>query len=794
MHFSVLEIVPRNDRDIEVDGLKMANPLAELSQTKLPAISESRNLVSQTISRSSPEPRDVGDRDRTSSLKQSVNGQLEDEDVRLLIQQVSRGFITALQLDNVAYWNHLCEVLEVVKPYATFLRGLPRMTHYVERILHHTQEGPHCQKVFETLSAVFPDEVKKSQESDPVFGRKLMFPAGSAEETLFTPRGHCSPVPRGVRIPRGEPVIPAGLTYVLEHPGEDMKHFTPKALCLEDLKRSLPGVVREISMREASLTGSLGMTALALDVDLPQTRIPTPPTAPKRSPSVPVIRAPGPEHLKSVQAPGEGRREKSPVTGREVVEAFVKGQFLGEMKFAFLNLASSRRYDPYNLVVVAEEKVNPEHYVISSHCVLHVRPNRPSDSQSLADWYRQACQFRAVSNIDFFKNFLTTKMFRKWKEIKKFSQFLKMEEEIEKSLLANVPSFGSALLRISGLLQDLDRVTFLPSKTDFCYSLEEFEDVVFRTSATGRKYVQKFFNYCQMIVNKTQESCFDYLQYCEFQVKHHRHNYHESLAVAKEKRVIRQHNLKLAQEEIRRLGAFASLVDQIISSHLLSLAQRSICRFVDQIMPGPRDERDGLFYTRLVFNEEHELSLSPSSKQLSYSLTSAVRNILSSICSLSHAMTLGSHAESSTYEEVVVGQNGFPVDKNGVDVQDDGINGCSTALDDSGHVEAKQDNPVLFFHETQTTKGTEEPAGDTSKENSLEDTRTTAEIEEDIGGLETELASMRDTALEATQELCIRQDQGGGLLVQGQRLEQFGSVPCLSPLEKSKLEEMLYKE
>lgn len=61
--------------------------------------------------------------------------------------------------------------------------------------------------------------------------------------------------------------------------------------------------------------------------------------------------------------------------GRELVESFVKGRFLGEVKFVFLNVVFLVRYDLYNFVVVFEEMVNFEYYVFSSYCILYVNFN-----------------------------------------------------------------------------------------------------------------------------------------------------------------------------------------------------------------------------------------------------------------------------------------------------------------------------------------------------------------------------------------------------------------------------------
>ena len=623
----------------------MSNQPGEVafSQSKLPAISESKNLVSQPLVTTSAVFSGAKEPERPILSGLKSNGELENDDVRILLQQVSRSFVSALQQNTQQSWCHLTEVLEIVKPYAHFLTGAPEISHYVERAYQKIKEGDdEFSFVEEKLQSVFPAEFSLVREGTSPFD--IPFPPQSSAESLFTPRGHHSPLSKGVRVPHGEQIFPRGTTYIFDHSDGDVKSYGPRPLCLEDLKRSLPGVVREMAIREATLGGSLGTTVLALDIDLLQTRVPTPPTTPRRSPSLPIIRTPMSETGKSAQH-SETKKGILPKTGREVVESFVKGRFLGEVKFAFLNVAPSVRYDPYNLVVVPEEKVNPEHYVISSHCILHVNPNGPSESKSLAEWYREACLFKAISNIGFYKNFLVTKMFKKWKDIKKFSQFLKVEAEIEKSLISNVPSFGSALLRISSLLQDLQKVTFLPYDVSFCYALDEFEDTIFRTCDTGYRYMEKFFNYCQMIVDKTQESCFEYLEYCEGQVKNHRHNYQESLAVAKKKRAIRQHNLKLAREEVKRLGSFVRLVDHIIVSNLLTLVQGNISRFVDEMMPGPRPERDGLFSADIVFGDDHKLTLSPSIKQFAHAVDIAVGSVISASCNLSHAMELGNKAQ-----------------------------------------------------------------------------------------------------------------------------------------------------
>ena len=742
--------------------------------SKLPAIGDAKDLVTGSNARNSSQFRDTTAKEIPILLRQNSDGELLDKDIQLLIQKVSRCFISALQQDSKPSWDHLYEVLDIVKPYSQFLQGATQINHYVERVCSHAKHGGEVpDEVVQALNDVFRNDVIKLYVSGDFVERKIKFP-GAADIASYAgyvwqPNAN---LPRGVRIPRGKPVITAGETYILEHPNDELKHFNPKPLCMEDLKQSLPAVVRELVKREAAFGCSLGMTEAALDINLPQTFIPTPPSTPRKSPSLPIIRPPVLESSRENLIEQEGKKEKVFKTGREIVELFVKGRFMGEMKFAYLNLAPSQRYDPYNLIEVPKEKINPEHFVISSHSILHVQANRPSESQPLAEWYKEACQFQAISKIGFFKNFLLSKMFRKWKVIKKFSHFLKVEAGLERALIHTVPSFGSALLRVSGLLQDLSKITFLPFETNECYTLEEFEDLSFKTLDTGRNYVKRFFDYCQMIVDKTQENCFDYLHYCQAQVSRHNHNYRESLTLSKKKRVTRQHNLRLARDEVRCLGTFTALVDQIIAANLLYLAQSNVCRFVDSTMPGPLPERDGLFCAKLVFNETNKLVLSPSSNQFTHAVLATLHNVLSSICSLSHAMKLSSVGESSKAREV--GEEEVYPD---TELKVDAI---------MGNQEPK--NQPSGFADACGLQTDEQQSPDFQ---TVLNTRTDAEVDEDLSMMETELTSAREVSGESAEGLCFRQEKGGGLLVEGHQFQQYGLIHC-SPLKREKLEVTLF--
>ena len=71
-------------------------------------------------------------------------------------------------------------------------------------------------------------------------------------------------------------------------------------------------------------------------------------------------------------------------------------------------------------------------------------------------------------------------------------------------------------------------------------------------------------------------------------------------------------------------------------------------------------------------------------------------------------------------------------------------------------------------------------------------TRTDGEINEDLDGLNSDLLSARDMKEVSAQELCLHQDHSGGLLVEGQRFQDFAIDR--SPLTKEKMMHIMYKK
>ena len=550
-----------------------------------------------------------------------------------LVEKVVHGFVVSLQEDSADIWQSFNEVLEIIQPYSALIEENAQLTHYVGRTYNHFCENANCGLDVNALSLAFPREMERMKQKDQsVDSRKVKFPSGSPEPSeIRLPVKKMEKRKRNISVPKGT-VVPSSDIYD-GHIEKSSRVFSDKKLHIDDLRKSLPFVVYEIGLREASWGRPLGMTAAALNIDLADIVLES--TSPKDSVSNLNEGSTLPSSLKlslDNKVAQEEKTERRQLTGREIVQKFVVGNFFGATKFAYLNMATSKHYDPYNLVVVPRNKKEPEHFVVSSHAILHVIPNGPSELQPLAEWYKEALLFSAILKFNFFKNYLLSKMFLKWRHVKKMGQFRALCQYVGKAMVSSTPSFGSALIRISSLIQDLDQVQFLPLNDLSCKQLQKFNEVTVKLLNDAHECLKMFFTYCLSVINKTREHCFEYLDYCKEQLQMKSQNPKGSLSLAKERKAIKEQNIKLAHLEVYQFQKFVKLVEQILLTKFLTLARHNICMFVNGVLGCEEIKDKGLFSVLLQFDKTDKLVLVPSRHILQGSLFFSVESVLKILC------------------------------------------------------------------------------------------------------------------------------------------------------------------
>ncbi|XP_033761426.1 dynein heavy chain domain-containing protein 1-like [Pecten maximus] len=587
------------------------------------------SLVAPSQASPAPSPRH-----RAALWAQEVRQRLKrgdnlEEDVRTLKKELIAVFITALQQDSRSAWVFLHEVLcllEPLKESLDFPEIKPEIVHYIERVLHHVtlhKERLFDLQISESLCKVFPKEVGKvnhygTRPSNNYGAPVIKLSSVSPQKSSHTPR-------HGMLLPDNtNPYAP-----VL--PREDEPMLFAKPLTIGDLRSSIAGVAMEMAARESIWSHHFGTVTTALATDIID-----PPDQTKPDLQVSMTNRQTPRSSVSSLS-GSQKDSKTPriqeekvidMTGREAVEYFAKLHHIGKIQSIYFNKVENRHYRPYDLRSVAKNKADSEHYVFSTFGVLHVYPDQPSESLSLAEWQREAVLWTAVSSIPFFKQFLIRKMFCKWRYNKRYLDFLRRQDNLTANLLPAVPAFGAAILQVSRLLKELITVKFLPFDVDKTYQLADFENYVNYKNIQAEKFLEKFFRYCKMVMDVTAEESFKKLKYCEDQVKKKTVFSKDSLHMQRVKKENRAENLRKARSETGRLGNFVKLVDQVIVEHMFYICKNQVISFVDQVLKiGDEAPRDGFFKANLILTKQDVLGLSPPSDRFIKVLASTLKGI-----------------------------------------------------------------------------------------------------------------------------------------------------------------------
>eukprot|EP00795_Rhopilema_esculentum_P014239 gene14239-5264_t len=551
------------------------------------------------------------EREETGIKQEDVEEESERiqmEELAFLANTFSGCAATVLQRGFQGDWIRLRELLQIMQPIGTALLQFHEVQHYVQRLFQFIDENSKIAvelKLPEILKSVFVDfQYEKTQLSYPS--------AGKDNEVADCREQQCRP--RAKEIVNNNPDNLFNLSW------KDIeKKLQPKQLSLIDIPRYLPRVISEISRQEAVWNEGLGLTLIAANTDIPADI-----QSHQRSFSVQSENS----RLTSSHDTLEWAAAKMPKTGLEVVESLVKSQSLELTKIWYLNLKESKQYNPYDLVVVSKNKLNPEHFVISVFGVLHVKPGGESELVSLGQWFREAIVFRTIQKIDFFKNFQICKALMLWRNNVNYLKFLKIRKQVKDMHLLEVPSMMSAILKIKSLLSEMQDVSLLPSDTASCYSLDKFNQAVFLILQNAKKYAGKLNSHCQKILSKVEKDCLEFLQYSEFQIEQKSNNIKESMTLARQRRNKQLKNLKVAKYIGQKLPCFVRLVEELLHQFMLVFISENIANFVHGVMGANSIERKGLFSAAFVFDpESSSLVLSPSPEEFIRSLKVSFDNI-----------------------------------------------------------------------------------------------------------------------------------------------------------------------
>ncbi|XP_069041728.1 dynein heavy chain domain-containing protein 1 isoform X2 [Lepisosteus oculatus] len=408
----------------------------------------------------------------------------------------------------------------------------------------------------------------------------------------------------------------------------------PALVSLAELPRLVSAVGPELALGEAIWREGPGLVAASLGVDIP---INTKPGISKEAESTAAItlskRIGGNTFAtKDVRPTAKDvSPDGKPLKGIGVAELFMRNRHLGKLQFLHLNIASTCPYRPYDLHVVQKSKANPEHYVFSPSSVLHVQPNHSSDLTPLRDWHRESILWSALQKIPFFRNFLIRKTFTCWHRNVRQLRLHKRCESLQRFLLIAIPQFREALLQLSRLIEELKRVHWLPQDASQSYTLMEFQSTLCRKHQEARGLLEQFLHYRTLILLMVQEDSYRVFQKLQTQLEHFRLGLGREplyLQVAQHRAL--EQNLEQAECVLQRLGSLASLTGHMIVHTMVTIIEREVTSFVNDVMKSGQPGRVSLFQAQLVFGTESQLTLFPPVTLFEETLSGALQSVANS--------------------------------------------------------------------------------------------------------------------------------------------------------------------
>ncbi|XP_038674896.1 dynein heavy chain domain-containing protein 1-like [Scyliorhinus canicula] len=602
-----------------------ADDASSLTQDKLPSISVAENL--ELIGAASTDRRNPCDRASTwaLSIRQRLNSRIQGyrkpdgPDIDLLVAELIITFITVIKTNRKSSWRYLYEVLLLTAQYRNYLRGKPQLLRHLESVYYHYEINRAKLAEIDILGAMgkaFPRDTSPLYEKNRKPGR-----------THIDTRPRLPPLPEE---PLSNALLPHIATrrgpFLLEQGLQDIQD--QKLLSFSDLHQSVAIIGASTAQLEAAWQSKLGLMAKAFRVNLTgdykhkSTQTETADNKTERESPSSVL-------MKDLSEPTSVERSVSePLSGEDAVAILAKCSHLGKTKFYYLNIKPSPVFRPYDLIVVPKHKMDPEHYVFSTFGVLAISPGLGSEVMSLGDWQREAMLWRALTHIPFFKNYFLRRAFALWYRNMKREWMLKRRNVLWSRLLPAIPHFGAALLQISRLLQELQQVHWLPVQVTESQTVDGLMQLHDRRVAEASNLLEKFFNYCNFILQLVREDSYKMIQDCVAQLELIIGNFvKEPVHVQRVHQEVAEKQLQEARQVTQNLGRLGALVSHMMMQNLITLAQDQVSNFVRDVLQTTNISRPAFLVVTWNFDAEGHMIMVPSRQELFTKMSEMLKSV-----------------------------------------------------------------------------------------------------------------------------------------------------------------------
>ncbi|XP_061534497.1 dynein heavy chain domain-containing protein 1-like isoform X2 [Phycodurus eques] len=317
--------------------------------------------------------------------------------------------------------------------------------------------------------------------------------------------------------------------------------------------------------------------------------------------------------------------EKVPVTGMEIVQLFLKNRDVGELKVFYLKEQESDLFRPYDLRVVPDSEAGSEHYVFTANAVLHVTQRGYGGLVTLEEWYRESVLWTALQAIPFFREFILRNAVTLWYRNVRATVYKRRFEEVQALLLTNIPQYRNGLLLLSRLIEDLKVTHLLPLDETKTYTLLEFQNVLATSRQKVLNSLSQLSQFRICILSKAKEESYKVLKELQEHLDYADMPHHCCKPIHLHQAHLNdlQRDFAHGKSVLQKLGNFAALVNQIIMQTLVTVVQKNVTLFLNNILKRKNSHSSCLFQTDLCLGAD-QLTLEPPLHLLRETLTQAL--------------------------------------------------------------------------------------------------------------------------------------------------------------------------
>lgn len=229
---------------------------------------------------------------------------------------------------------------------------------------------------------------------------------------------------------------------------------------------------------------------------------------------------------------------------------------------------------------------------------------------SLSDWMKESTQFNIVSNIHFFKNYASTKIFRLWRNNVKYRKYCSLRQNLVNNVFYCKPAFAPRFMEMNTIIRDIHDLKFIDfDKLAQKHVAAEYFTGEQKSNLNGvEKECTNIFDKLIVLIQATMKHVKEnkYEKYTSDLEKMNFGNQVKQKAIYLQKKEAQEKKLRKAladndysqRKEFVRLVTYLGLENLVISMNsCLKTIQDQMCK-----------DRNGLFLTSTTFNPDSTIN------------------------------------------------------------------------------------------------------------------------------------------------------------------------------------------